>query len=243
MTVDELWQTRLPPAWELAALSLRYPGAGLAGAAAGGEWDRRRGDPWPRWACPRRSPRRRAARPSRRPAAGTAEPRWRRRAPARPATRGHAPVRQGAEPACSPYEGVLGHRRSRRGAAAFVREPPLHGGQALHARPAASSRPEGHQRAPRPRRHRNASSSSTWPCARPAPSEGARTAWPPRRSPPATTGGSSQARPSLDASLRRAPGRRGAPSLLPLRRRPTLGALLSDWPSEGSKCAPRLRRA
>ena len=35
---DELWQTRAA-AWELAALSLRYPGAELAGAAAGGEWD------------------------------------------------------------------------------------------------------------------------------------------------------------------------------------------------------------
>ena len=34
MTVDELWQTRAA-AWELAALSLRYPGAELAGAAGG----------------------------------------------------------------------------------------------------------------------------------------------------------------------------------------------------------------
>ena len=38
MTVEELWQARAA-AWELAALSLRYPGAELAGAAAGGEWD------------------------------------------------------------------------------------------------------------------------------------------------------------------------------------------------------------
>ena len=33
-----VWQARAA-AWELAALSLRYPGAELAGAAAGGEWD------------------------------------------------------------------------------------------------------------------------------------------------------------------------------------------------------------
>ena len=38
MTVDELWQARAA-AWELAALSLRYPGSELAEAAAGGEWD------------------------------------------------------------------------------------------------------------------------------------------------------------------------------------------------------------
>ena len=43
MTVDELWQTRAA-AWELAALSLRYPGAELAGAAAGGEWDEAAGE-------------------------------------------------------------------------------------------------------------------------------------------------------------------------------------------------------
>ena len=43
MTVDELWQTRAA-AWELAALSLRYPGAELAGAAAGGEWNEAAGE-------------------------------------------------------------------------------------------------------------------------------------------------------------------------------------------------------
>ena len=43
MTVDELWQTRAA-AWELAALSLRYPGSELAGAAAGGEWDEAAGE-------------------------------------------------------------------------------------------------------------------------------------------------------------------------------------------------------
>ena len=43
MTVDELWQARAA-AWELAALSLRYPGAELAGAAAGGEWNEAAGE-------------------------------------------------------------------------------------------------------------------------------------------------------------------------------------------------------
>ena len=43
MTVDELWQARAA-AWELAALSLRYPGSELAGAAAGGEWDEAAGE-------------------------------------------------------------------------------------------------------------------------------------------------------------------------------------------------------
>ena len=37
-TNESLWQVRAA-AWELAALSLRYPGSELAGAAAGGEWD------------------------------------------------------------------------------------------------------------------------------------------------------------------------------------------------------------
>ena len=40
---DELWQARAA-AWELAALSLRYPGSELAGAAAGGEWDEAAGE-------------------------------------------------------------------------------------------------------------------------------------------------------------------------------------------------------
>ena len=40
---DELWQARAA-AWELAALSLRYPGAELAGVAAGGEWDEAAGE-------------------------------------------------------------------------------------------------------------------------------------------------------------------------------------------------------
>ena len=40
---DELWQTRAA-AWELAALSLRYPGSELAEAAAGGEWDEAAGE-------------------------------------------------------------------------------------------------------------------------------------------------------------------------------------------------------
>ena len=43
MTVDELWQARAA-AWELAALSLRYPGSELAEAAAGGEWDEAAGE-------------------------------------------------------------------------------------------------------------------------------------------------------------------------------------------------------
>ncbi|MFR0707021.1 MAG: molecular chaperone TorD, partial [Eggerthella lenta] len=38
-----VWQIRAA-AWELAALSLRYPGAELAGAAAGGEWDEAAGE-------------------------------------------------------------------------------------------------------------------------------------------------------------------------------------------------------
>lgn len=38
-----VWQARAA-AWELAALSLRYPGAELAGAAAGGEWDEAAGE-------------------------------------------------------------------------------------------------------------------------------------------------------------------------------------------------------
>lgn len=35
---DDLWQVRAA-AWELAALSFRYPGDGLAAAVASGEWD------------------------------------------------------------------------------------------------------------------------------------------------------------------------------------------------------------
>ncbi|MDU1881784.1 MAG: molecular chaperone TorD, partial [Eggerthella sp.] len=38
-----VWQARAA-AWELAALSLRYPGAELAEAAAGGEWDEAAGE-------------------------------------------------------------------------------------------------------------------------------------------------------------------------------------------------------
>ena len=38
-----VWQARAA-AWELAALSLRYPGAELAGVAAGGEWDEAAGE-------------------------------------------------------------------------------------------------------------------------------------------------------------------------------------------------------
>ena len=37
MIVDSVWQTRAA-AWELAALSFRYPGSELAGAVASGEW-------------------------------------------------------------------------------------------------------------------------------------------------------------------------------------------------------------
>ena len=38
-----VWQARAA-AWELAALSLRYPDAELAEAAAGGEWDEAAGE-------------------------------------------------------------------------------------------------------------------------------------------------------------------------------------------------------
>ena len=55
-----VWQARAA-AWELAALSLRYPDAELAEAAAGGEWDEAAGRSWPlKFAAADGPPRRRA---------------------------------------------------------------------------------------------------------------------------------------------------------------------------------------
>ncbi len=147
-----VWQARAA-AWELAALSLRYPDAELAEAAAGGEWDEAAGEILAALGAARGGPRGggRSRRPSRRPRGRRRGRRGRRRAPARPAPGGHAPVRRGARARLLALRGRVG-RRGRRGAAASVREPPLHGGRALHAllRPRP---PRGHQRAPRPRRH------------------------------------------------------------------------------------------
>ena len=107
MTVDELWQTRAA-AWELAALSLRYPGAELAGAAAGGEWDEAAGEILAALGLPAEVP---AA------AGDPAGPPAARAAGAEAAAGADALLRAlrpeatrlfvGApEPACSPYEGV-----------------------------------------------------------------------------------------------------------------------------------------
>ena len=54
-----VWQARAA-AWELAALSLRYPSAELAGVAAGGEWDEAAGEIHAALGLPRKVPRRRA---------------------------------------------------------------------------------------------------------------------------------------------------------------------------------------
>lgn len=107
MTVDELWQTRAA-AWELAALSLRYPGAELAGVAAGGEWDEAAGEILAALGLPAEVP---AA------AGDPAGPPAARAAGAEAAAGADALLRAlrpeatrlfvGApEPACSPYEGV-----------------------------------------------------------------------------------------------------------------------------------------
>ena len=112
-----VWQIRAA-AWELAALSLRYPGAELAGAAAGGEWDEAAGEILAalglpaevrRQAIPQALPP--PARPTPQAAAGADAL---LRAPAPQATRLFV---RGARAACSPCEGRVGHKADR-GAAA-----------------------------------------------------------------------------------------------------------------------------
>ncbi|MBS6971996.1 MAG: molecular chaperone TorD family protein, partial [Eggerthella sp.] len=102
-----VWQIRAA-AWELAALSLRYPGAELAGAAAGGEWDEAAGEILAALGLPAEVPAA-AGDPAGPPAARAADAEAAAGADAllralRPeATR----LFVGApEPACSPYEGV-----------------------------------------------------------------------------------------------------------------------------------------
>ena len=220
-----VWQARAA-AWELAALSLRYPGAELAGAAAGGEWDEAASEILAALGLPAEVPAA-AGDPaglSRRPRGRRRECCGRRRAPARPAPGGHAPVRRRARASLLALRGRVG-RRGRRGAAAFVREPPLHGGRALHEGPAASAAPRA-PTSPSTMSPRNASSSSTWPCARPAP----RLPRAPRTAPtspegarPPPTGGSSPGtpKPGCQPSPSAWPPRRAIPSTA--RRRPTWG--------------------
>ena len=102
-----VWQARAA-AWELAALSLRYPGSELAGAAAGGEWDEAAGEILAALGLPAEVPAA-AGDPAGPPAARAADAEAAAGADAllralRPeATR----LFVGApEPACSPYEGV-----------------------------------------------------------------------------------------------------------------------------------------
>ena len=93
-----VWQARAA-AWELAALSLRYPGAELAGAAAGGEWDEAAREILAALGLPAEVP---AA------AGDPAGPPAARAAGAEAALRPEATrLFVGAPgPACSPYEGV-----------------------------------------------------------------------------------------------------------------------------------------
>ena len=107
MTVDGLWQARAA-AWGLAALGRRDPGSGLAGAAAGGEWDEAAGEILAALGLPAEVPAT-AGDPAGPPAARAADAQAAAGADAllralRPeATR----LFVGApEPACSPYEGV-----------------------------------------------------------------------------------------------------------------------------------------
>ncbi len=207
--MDEIdWATRAT-AWELAALSFRYPGPELEGAVASGEWAEAAREI--AGALGLALPEGFGAGAS----AGGAAP------------RGHAPVRGRAPPAVSPYEGVMARGR-RRGAGAPVREPALHGGGALHARVRAW---EGLEGTNEPLDHvaTGASSWSTWPlrAAGAEPPEGAPSGSSPAPTSPAAvarrrpTGLPRGARPTIalvvfDALIRRRCRRvERAASLLP----------------------------
>ena len=115
MTVEELWQARAA-AWELAALSLRYPGAELAGAAAGGEWDEAAREILAALGLPAEVPAA-AGDPAGPPAARAAGAGADRRAPARLRPEATRLFVGAPEPACRPTRAC--RRRGRRGHSRF----------------------------------------------------------------------------------------------------------------------------
>ena len=208
MTVEELWQARAA-AWELAALSLRYPGAELAGAAAGGEWDEAAGEILAALGLPAEVPA--AAGEGGCDTAGPAGADALLRALRPEATR----LFVGApEPACSPYEGVWAAEADGVQPLLFVNPRSMEVERFM--RSCGLGRPEGTNEPLR--RHGMRAPGAPGPARGRSPGFRGR---PGRRRPPWREPGRRlrdlplRARPSLDASLRRAPGRRGAPSLLP----------------------------
>ncbi len=212
-----VWQARAA-AWELAALSLRYPGAELAGAAAGGEWDEAAREILAALGLPAEVP---AA------AGDPAGPPAARAAGAEAAAGADALLRAlrpeatrlfvGApEPACPPYEGVWAAEADGVQPLLFVNPRSMEVERFMRScglgRPEGTNEPLDHVATECELLERLALRAAGAPASEGAP-DGAEPPWrePGRRLRDLPL----RARPSLDASLRRAPGRRGAPSLLP----------------------------
>ena len=211
-----VWQIRAA-AWELAALSLRYPGAELAGAAAGGEWDEAAGEILAALGLPAEVPAA-AGDPAGPPAARAADTAGPAGADAllralRPeATR----LFVGApEPACSPYEGVWAAEADGVQPLLFVNPRSMEVERFMRScglgRPEGTNEPLDHVATECELLERLALRAAGAPASEGAPDGGR----PPRREPGRRLRGLPlRVRPSLDARVRRALGRRGAPSLL-----------------------------